>query len=84
LRERAHTTDADVVQAREYAWRQIGFEALYRSEIAANPAAQTELLRILAEAKAGKKIGLYCRTKEWPCHRFILLDILRELAQEHG
>ncbi|MGD0327133.1 MAG: hypothetical protein ABSB21_00655 [Halobacteriota archaeon] len=41
LRERAHPTDADVVQAREYAWRQIGFEALYRGETRPKPQAQS-------------------------------------------
>lgn len=81
LRERENPTNADLVQARKYAWQQIGYEALYRREIAVSPPAQAELLRILANANAGKKIVLYCRTKEKPCHRFILLNILREMAR---
>lgn len=76
-------TPADAIHAREYAWKRSHYERRYRCEIASSLHAQDELSRILANARDGKTTLLYCRTKEWPCHRFILLDILHEMAL-HG
>jgi hypothetical protein len=44
--------------------------------------AQAELHRILARARRGFTILLYSREKDWPCHRFVLLDILRAMAEQ--
>ena len=42
--------------------------------------AQAELHRILARARRG--FTIYSREKDWPCHRFVLLDILRAMAEQ--
>jgi hypothetical protein len=68
--------------ARLYAWNLTNYEERYRQEIASRPEAQAELHRILARARLGFTILLYSREKDWPCHRFVLLDILRAMAEE--
>jgi hypothetical protein len=67
--------------ARLYAWGLTNYEERYRQEIAGRSEAQAELHRILARARRGYTILLYSREKDWPCHRFVLLDILRAMAR---
>jgi hypothetical protein len=69
-------------KAHLYAWDLTNCEERYRQEIAGRPEAQAELHRILARARRGFTILLYSREKDWPCHRFVLLDILRAMAEE--
>jgi hypothetical protein len=68
--------------ARLYSWDLTNYEERYRQEIAGRPEAQAELHRILARARRGFTILLYSREKDWPCHRFVLLDILRAMAEQ--
>jgi|GEM_PF-475901 len=68
--------------ARLYAWSLTNYEERYRQEIAGRSEAQAELHRILARARRGYTILLYSREKDWPSHRFVLLDILRAMAEE--
>jgi hypothetical protein len=63
-----------------YSWGLINYEERYRQEIAGRPEAQAELHRILARARRG--FTIYSREKDWPCHRFVLLDILRAMAEQ--
>jgi uncharacterized protein YeaO (DUF488 family) len=69
------------MKARLYAWGLTNYEERFRQEIAGRPEAQAELHRILAKARRGFTILLYSREKDWPCHRFLLLDILRAMAE---
>ena len=68
-------------KARLYAWDLTNYEERYRQEIAGRPEAQAELHRILARARRGFTILLYSREKDWPCHRLVLLDILRAMVE---
>jgi hypothetical protein len=63
-----------------YSWGLINYEERYRQEIAGRPEAQAELHRILARARRG--FTIYSHEKDWPCHRFVLLDILRAMAEQ--
>ena len=54
------------------------FEVRFRKEILCNPAAVAELKR-LQELSRTKDVYLICYEKEYPCHRFILMDLIREL-----
>jgi uncharacterized protein YeaO (DUF488 family) len=67
--------------ARLYAWNLTNYEERFRQEIAGRHEAQAELHRILARARQGFTILLYSREKDWPCHRFLLLDILRAMGK---
>ena len=69
-------------KARLYAWDLTNYEERYRQEIAGRPEAQAELHRILARARRGFTILLYSREKDWPCHRFVLLEVLRAMAEQ--
>ncbi len=57
-------------------WRE--FEERFRKEMLSNPKAVAELKRIRDLAKE-KDVYLICYEKEYPCHRFILLDLIKEL-----
>jgi len=57
-------------------WRE--FEARFRKEIQSNPKAMAELKR-LKELAAKKDVYLICYEKNYPCHRFILMDLINEL-----
>ena len=63
-----------------YSWDLINYEERYRQEIAGSPEAQAALHRILSRARRG--FTIYSREKDWPCHRFVLLDILRAMAEQ--
>jgi uncharacterized protein YeaO (DUF488 family) len=54
------------------------FEARFRKELENNPKAQAELKR-LKELSRTKDVYLICYEKTYPCHRFILLDLLKEM-----
>jgi uncharacterized protein YeaO (DUF488 family) len=69
------------VAGRLYAWDLTNYEERYRQEIAGRPEAQAELHRILVRARRGFTILLYSREKDWPCHRLVLLDILRAMVE---
>lgn len=54
------------------------FEARFRKEIRSNPRAMTELKRLKALSKEND-VYLICYEKNYPCHRFILIDLINEL-----
>lgn len=57
-------------------WKE--FETRFRKEIQSNPKAMAELKR-LKELATKKDVYLMCYEKNYPCHRFILLDLINEL-----
>jgi len=57
-------------------WRE--FEVRFRKEILNNPKAVAELNR-LKELSKEKDVYLMCYEKNYPCHRFILIDLIKEL-----
>ena len=54
------------------------FEVRFRKEILSNPAAIAELKR-LKELSSKKDVYLICYEKNYPCHRFILIDLINGL-----
>ena len=54
------------------------FENRFRKEILSNPKAIAELKR-LKELSQEKDVYLICYEKNYPCHRFILIDLIKEL-----
>ncbi|MFA5103253.1 MAG: DUF488 domain-containing protein [Candidatus Thermoplasmatota archaeon] len=54
------------------------FEKRFRTEITTNPKAMAELKRLKALSQQ-TDVYLICYEKNPPCHRFILLDLIREL-----
>ena len=54
------------------------FEARFRKEIANNPKAIAELRR-LTQLSQEKDVYLICYEKSYPCHRFILMDLINEM-----
>lgn len=61
---------------RRITWKE--FEKRFRLEIRRNPKAVKELER-LKELSHEKDVYLICYEKTYPCHRFILLDLMNEL-----
>jgi uncharacterized protein YeaO (DUF488 family) len=55
------------------------FENRFRKEIIHNPKAIAELTR-LKELSQEKDVYLICYEKNYPCHRFILMDLIKELT----
>lgn len=68
--------------ARRNAWNAVNYEARFRNEINANPQAQEIIDAIIDILNHGDNIRLICYEKEWPCHRFILLDIIQQKMKE--
>jgi uncharacterized protein YeaO (DUF488 family) len=54
------------------------FEIRFRKEILSNQKAMVELKR-LKQLSQEKDVYLICYEKEYPCHRFILVDLIKEL-----
>ena len=64
--------------ARKKAWDETNFEKQYSNMITSNP----ELLQKLREIKKiseTQDVYLYCYCGKKPCHRFILLDIIKNM-----
>jgi len=66
--------------AREKAMRASHYEARYRRQILNDPKA-LDLLRSIYYKSLEKDVYLVCYEKRAPCHRFILLDIIRTLSR---
>jgi uncharacterized protein YeaO (DUF488 family) len=65
-------------EARKQAWEKTHFETRYREQVSSQP----RLINRLKEIKklADKKdVYLYCYCGSFPCHRFILMDIIKKL-----
>ncbi len=54
------------------------FEERFRKEMTSNPKAIAELKR-LKQLSEQKDVYLICYEKTYPCHRFILLDLMKDL-----
>ena len=54
------------------------FDTLFRKEVLGNPKAVAELKR-LKQLSLEKDVYLICYEKTFPCHRFILLDLMKTL-----
>jgi uncharacterized protein YeaO (DUF488 family) len=54
------------------------FEDRFRKEMTSNPTAIAELKR-LKELSREQDVYLICYEKTYPCHRFILIDLIKEL-----
>ena len=54
------------------------FENRFRKEMTSSPTAFAELKR-LKELSQEKDVYLICYEKDYPCHRFILIDLIKEL-----
>lgn len=52
------------------------FSLAYAEGLRARPAAQEALAQLRALEERSGKVTLLCHEKEYPCHRFLLLDIL--------
>ena len=61
--------------ARMFAWNNSNYVIRYESEIISNPKAIEKIKRIQKLAKE-KDVYLLCYEKDYPCHRFILLEII--------
>ena len=64
-------------KTKQITWQQ--FEKRFRKEILKNPRAVAELKR-LKELAQTKDVHLICYEKNYPCHRFILMDLIEELS----
>ncbi|GAJ13712.1 unnamed protein product, partial [marine sediment metagenome] len=53
------------------------YETRYKAEIMSNEKA-IEKIKLLKELSEYKDVYLYCYEKNPPCHRFILLELIRE------
>lgn len=48
-----------------------------------NPRSKEAMRKIIQEAQT-KDIFLVCFEKEYPCHRFLVLDMMKNIAKEEG
>jgi uncharacterized protein YeaO (DUF488 family) len=66
--------------ARKQAWQQTNFEDRYRKEIESKPDVINKLKEI-KELAEKKDVFLYCYCGKYPCHRFILMDMIKHLVK---
>ncbi|NVM20566.1 MAG: DUF488 family protein [Desulfobacterales bacterium] len=66
------------MEARKRAWEAVAFEEIFRKYILSH-GRSIEKLKALAELAKEKDVYLICFEKDWPCHRFILLDMAKKL-----
>ena len=67
-------------EARKRAWKQTDFEKRFRKEIESKPDVIDRLKEIKKLAEK-KDIYLYCYCGKYPCHRFILIDMIKNLVE---
>lgn len=48
-----------------------------------NPESKEAMRKIIKEAQT-KDIFLVCFEKEYPCHRFLILDMMKDIAKQEG
>ena len=68
-------------EARREAWEQTNFEKRYRKKVTSNPEVLYKL-REINKLSEEKGVYLYCYCGKKPCHRFILLDIVKKMRVE--
>jgi len=66
--------------ARKRAWQQTDFEKRYRKEIESKPDV-IDKLKEIKELTEKKDVFLYCYCGRYPCHRFILIDMIQHLEK---
>lgn len=76
------STGLSELEARKAAWSVTQYEQCFRDEIANSSEAQSQLQYIVSLLKKGKNIRLICYEKYPPCHRFILMDIIKRIQKE--
>jgi len=54
------------------------YENVYRKEIEKSPFAQIAIWQIIRDLLAGRNVRLICYEKAPPCHRFILMQIVKD------
>lgn len=64
------------VKASEKAWITSHYDYRYRKQVMYNPDAVKEIKRI-AELSLVKDVFLICYEKEPPCHRYLLMEIIK-------
>ena len=78
LRLKLMNKGTDESEARKKAWDQTNFENRYKEKITSNP----KIIKKLKEIKKlseEKDVYLYCYCGKPICHRFILMDIIKDL-----
>ncbi|OYT57851.1 hypothetical protein B6U70_01875 [Euryarchaeota archaeon ex4484_162] len=66
------------LEARKKAWKQTDFENRYREEIGSKPGVANKLKEIMRLSE-NKDVYLYCYCGKYPCHHFILMDIVEKM-----
>lgn len=66
----------DLWKHEKISWEE--YEERFRKEILSNPKA-VEKLKEIAKISKHKNVRLMCYEKEFPCHRFILIEMIKEL-----
>jgi uncharacterized protein YeaO (DUF488 family) len=66
--------------ARKRAWQQTDFEKRYRKEVESKPDV-IDKLKEIKELAEKKDVFLYCYCGRYPCHRFILIDMIEHLEK---
>jgi uncharacterized protein YeaO (DUF488 family) len=66
--------------ARKSAWQQTNFEVRYRKEVESKPDV-IDKLKEIKELAEKKEVFLYCYCGRYPCHRFILIDMIQHLEK---
>jgi len=67
-------------EARKRAWKKTNFENRFRKEIELKPEVINKLKEIKKLAE-DKDVYLYCYCGKYPCHRFILMDMIKNLVE---
>lgn len=67
---------------REIAWERSNYEKRFKEEILSNSKAVGLLEKFAEEVYLGSEIRLICYEKDYPCHRFILKDLIDERVKE--
>ncbi len=71
------------IEARWAAVKHTNFVERFTQEITSNDKAMARLRELANLSAQSKTIVLFCYEKEPPCHRFILLDLLRMYFNAH-
>lgn len=74
-------TGVSEIESRKIAWSSIGYKRRYIFQLLCSLEAQMKLRQIVDLLKSGHNVRLICYEKEPPCHRFILMDIIREMVE---
>lgn len=68
-------------EARKIAWKQTDFKKRFRTEIESKPKV-IDKLKEIKELSEKNDVYLYCYCGKYPCHRFILMDMIKNLERQ--